>query len=289
MIAKAIPFPKLSSWMHERVHLPAESREECRIRHARQEWEMKLADRILGPFLRWFSSASGTKKWALYRVCMGVAYLFFRAHNRLEVRGIENIPKSAIFVANHRGEQDVVIFMAAFYSAKRQPVGVFTAVGDGLIADTLEEALGFVPRRGVSVTMVEKMVRAVLKRNRYFAIWPEGTASPDGRLMHGFSGIVRAYSVLNSRRDVVPFVPVMMRGNESYWWGERRRPKKVLVEFLKPVFVPRGWLRRPSEGGKTPREIIDALMLLLARKLGQVKLEVNPLLERRRKGGGKPW
>nr|MDO8111746.1 hypothetical protein [Candidatus Sigynarchaeota archaeon] len=68
-----------------------------------------------------------------------------------------------------------------------------------------------------------------------------------------------------------------------------RRAWKILVEFLKPIYIPRDWLKRPEEGGKTPREIIDKLMLVLARKVGYKTLRKNWALERRRQLEGRPW
>lgn len=246
---------------------------------------MRVADAILSRLVRVLGLVKDSR-WAIYRAFMAFSRLFFRLHNRIEVHGRARVPDGgAILYLNHRGEQDVVIFLSAF----QRPVGVFTDVGNGWLADWMERALGFVPRRGVAPVMVEKMVRALWTKNRYFAIWPEGTASPDGAVMHGFSGIARVYAVLNHDRDRVPLVPVLMRGNESYWWGERRKPKKILVEFLEPFFLPREWLRPPEAGGKTAREIIDHLMLVLARVLGQDHLQPNPLLERRRRARGKPW
>ena len=57
---------------------------------------------------------------------------------------------------------------------------------------------------------------------------------------------------------------------------------KMYFKFLKPVFVPRDWLNHPNDGGKTPREIIDYLMLLIARVRGQKKLVKNHRLHERR-------
>ncbi len=187
-------------------------------------------------------------------------------------------------------------------------MGVFTAIGDGMVVDILER-MGFVARLGTSGQMTEKMIRSILLRNRYFAIWPEGTPDKGYGVMQGFSGIVKVYATLNSQSDIIPFVPVVMQVSKKPWKGKapkkrkkkgkkrRRRkwrygsrvPAKVIFHYQKPVFIPRDWLNPPNEGGKTKREIIDAMMMGIARKLGQVELAQNPVLNHRKDNHNRPW
>ncbi|GAB4322156.1 MAG: hypothetical protein Kow0069_26720 [Promethearchaeota archaeon] len=269
--------------MHERLALPKPNYAERAGKYSyRNGWE-RLAVSLLSRLVKW-SKVQGhpRRPWVAYRVVMGLVRLYYRVFHRLEVRGRHLVPRAgAIFVVNHLAGADVVVpFLAAF----REPVGAFTEAGDGYLADVLEELFGFVTRRGVVQEMVEKMVRAVLLRNRYFVMWPEGTLERQGKVMQGFSGIVRVYATLNAERDVVPFVPVAMQR------GERRgRLSKVRFTFLEPFFVPRQWLKHPSEGGRTPREIIDEVMLRLARVFGQRELWPNPALERRRAARNRQW
>nr|MDO8110956.1 hypothetical protein [Candidatus Sigynarchaeota archaeon] len=44
-------------------------------------------------------------------------------------------------------------------------------------------------------------------------------------------------------------------------------------------FIDRSWLKKPEEGGKTQREIIDHLMLFISQKNGQKELVKNHRLE----------
>ncbi len=284
-----IPYPHLQSWMHERIEVPRETREERLNRYLSQK-RGQLGDYFASKMVHFFNLQTEKARWVLYRIVMGYYALKFRLTNRWQIRGRENVPSGgAIFYLNHRGKKDVLMFMAALYKLTKHPLSVFTAVGNGLVADILEKLLNFVPRRGTAPVMIEKMVRSILQHNKYFAIWPEGTGSPDGQILEGFSSIVRVYATLNAKKDVIPFVPVLTRGNESYWWHGIRRPSKILIEFVSPIFIPRDWLRPPNNGGKTPREIIDALMMVLARKLGQESLAPNRLLDRRRQGARKSW
>jgi len=212
---------------------------------------------------------------------MKIKQFAYRIYNRMEIVGRENVPESgAIFILNHFGKKDVILFLSAF----EKPVGVFTAVGKGLSADILEHYLHFVPRLGTGKEMIEKMVRTILKKNRYFAMWPEGTISRNQKVLESFSGIIRVYATLNSEKNVIPFVPVIMQNTDAYEFHKKlKKPKKIRLTFLEPYYFPRDWLKKPEEGGKRPRELINHLMMKLARKLGQNKLYKNRVLERRRK------
>ncbi len=295
-----VPYPQLTSWMHARIVVPPIISSDLQERYAKQYHSTQFVDALVSRVVKLLHMGNPHILWGLYPVFMGLVRMFFRVTNRLTVRGKENIPPGgAILYSNHRGGKDVIVLLA---SAGR-PVSVFTDIDDGWIADAFERFLGFVPRRGLAPAMVEKMIRSLLLKNRFFAMWPEGTPTRHGKVMQGFSSIVKVYAVINSKRDIIPFVPVLMRGTEEISKFRKKfrkkfkkhpirndvRFKKILVEFLKPVFIPRAWLRPAEEGGKTPRQIIDALMGILARKLGQDHLEKNPRLEERRTRPGTAW
>ena len=112
--------------------------------------------------------------------------------------------------------------------------------------------------------------------------------------MEGFSGIIKVYAAVNSKRDRVPFVPIMIRGAEYYWHWQKSKTKvhktrDIILDIYKPLYLPREWLKPIEEGGKTPREMVNWLMMFLARKKGQEKLYPNGALERRRKSNDRQW
>ncbi|MEX2727846.1 MAG: lysophospholipid acyltransferase family protein [Candidatus Sigynarchaeum springense] len=279
-----VPFPWLNSWMHQRIPLQENIKGTTERKHGHHHEGLHLAESLLTRFVK--RTHLLRHRWVTYRIVMGVVHVYMRIFHRLQIRGEENIPKGgAIFYLLHNGDNDVIIFLGAF----KKPIGVFTDIGTGLFPDFMERFFGFVTRRGTREVMVEKMIRTIWQKNKYFVIWPEGTPSRDGRPQQGFSGIVRVYATLNARKDIIPFVPVLARGGEIFRNKNSRRLQKYLVEYLKPIYIPRGWLAKPEDGGKTPREIIDALMLVLARKVGYTTLKQNYALERRRHAGGRPW
>lgn len=274
-----IPFSHLESWMHKRIPIPKETKEQMMQRYNDQHKTEKVIASVVSRIIKMLHLHNSPLMLPIYRLITRLLYVFYRIKNRMELRGWENIPrKGGIFIVNHIAGQDVVIpFLAAF----REPIGVFTSMGNGYFADFMEENLYFVCRRGMNNIMIEKMIRTIYLKNRYFVMWPEGTLERHGRVIQGFSGIVKVYATLNSKRDLIPFVPVYMT--------EAGPKDKIIFKCFKPLFIPREWLKKPEEGGKTPREIIDYLMMIHARVKKQDKLDKNWALEHRRENTNKPW
>jgi 1-acyl-sn-glycerol-3-phosphate acyltransferase len=281
---ESVPFPWLKSWMHERIPIPSGSPETREKKHGHHHDEMQLVLSLLTRFLK--RSHLLQHRWIAYRIVMGTMHVYMKVFHRLEVRGEENIPKrGGIFYLLHNGDSDVFNFLSAF----KKPIGVFTDIGTGFFPDLMERFFGFVTRQGTRDVMVEKMIRTIWQKNKDFVMWPEGSPSRDGRPMEAFSGVVRVYATLNVKRDIIPFVPVLFRGGELFRNKDPRKLQKYLVEYLKPIYIPRDWLKKSEEGSKSPREIINALMLVLARKVGYNALKKNYALERRRQSEGRPW
>jgi 1-acyl-sn-glycerol-3-phosphate acyltransferase len=281
-----IPFPKLKSHLHPRMPLHRRSVQDRAIDISQYSPRYIQRWKKISRLIRKFHFDSPGIKWPFYRVVMGVIRTIFRITHQMELRGRENIPSTGcIFYLNHIGSEDVILFLSAY----GKPLGIFTEVGDGWHSDILERKLGFVIRRGSTAEMIERMVRTILCCNRFFATWPEGTISADQTTLHGFSGIVKVYAVLNSDKDRIPFVPVVARGAECFWWQEKRPHKKIIFDCLPPVFLPRAWLRPIEQGGKTPREMIDWLMLRIARRRGQTVLGQNHLLDVRKNHPSPIW
>jgi 1-acyl-sn-glycerol-3-phosphate acyltransferase len=291
-----IPFPQMRSWMHDRIPVPKMTRADRLKRFKNHPREYQFLESMLSQALRFSKFMHPEHIWTFYRIWMTILRWGYKWVYRMEVHGQENIPKQgAIFLINHPDGLDVVLpFNAAF----RKPVGVFTDMGDNLLVD-IAELLGIVPRRGVAEIMVERMVRQIACKNRYFAMWPEGTPDKGQGVMNGFSSIARVYATLNWDRNRIPFVPVVMQTVRKKMkppttlkeWRRYKRTgaKKVVFTYLSPEYVPREWLKRPEEGGKSPREIIDFYMLKIARKMGQKTLAPNPVLEYRKREPHYPW
>ncbi len=226
---------------------------------------------------------------------MKILKAYLHIVNSFEVRGKGKIPKEgAIFYVNHPGSLDVPILLAAF----GKPIGVFVSYDNFYFLDVIEHYYGLinkkkvlrdarVSRRNRRDVLIELMIRNILKKNRYFAIWPSGSLSRSGKVQEGFSSVVRAYSVINAEKDRIPFVPVLIQGSQCYHIGVnpslKPKFKKIRLSFLDPYYLPRKWLQKPEEGGKSPREIINYMMRILAKANGQKTFIKNNSLERARR------
>ncbi|MBD3352745.1 MAG: hypothetical protein GF364_14755 [Candidatus Lokiarchaeota archaeon] len=283
-----IPYKDLQNWSHKRIKLSKEPVINKKKRYENQNKWLRLGDKLLKDLVKFIDFSNISLKWSMYKVIMHIIGFFFKIHNRIKLVGKENIPKNgAIFIANHQGAQDPIILLSAF----KKPVSIFTDVGNGFIADFLENTFGFVCRRGINHVMIEKMIRTILLKNCYFAIWPEGhPPTEDGsKVGYGFSGIAKVYATINSKKNILPIVPVIFQGAESYWWGTRRKAKQIKLTICRPYYLPREWLKPPKNGGKSPRELINFIMENIANRFGQKNLITNRLLEKRRTARGKPW
>jgi len=272
-----IPFPQYTSYMHERCELPRETLEE---RKTRWKWQPRFVialDAVLSRMVKFFHMAKGNSKFVLFKVVIKVFRCYFRAFNQLKVHGVENVPETGcIFIVNHPGSFDPVILMTAL---PKIVYGAFVAWGNGWFADMIETFYGISSLRRFNRQMaIEYMIRMILTKNRYFGIWPEGHPHL-GPIEHGYSTIVPVYAAINHDKDRIPFLPVLIRGEGAHRFGVAHKMGPIEVHILKPVFIDRAWLEKPENGGKTQREIIDYLIMFLARKNGQKELAKNERLE----------
>ncbi|MHA1820131.1 MAG: lysophospholipid acyltransferase family protein [Promethearchaeota archaeon] len=297
-----IPYPYLSAWSFKRIEIP----DKFILDKERIEASLERYKDMNKIFLRLYKTNLFKRLKEHPRFLFLLFVLVFRSYfkliNRLEVSGRENIPKKgAIFYANHPGSMDVLILVAS----AGIPISCFIAWDNFFLTRLGEKILGFINKHRIRFAkniklsnnhkdglkfgdvLIEKMIRTILLKNRYFAIWPEGGLEENGKVMQGFSGIVKVYKCLNAKRDIIPFVPVLINGSECYHIDKNPKLKpvfqKIKIQFLKPVFIKRDWLKLPNEGGKTPRQIIDYLMKILAEKNHQKKLYTNPYLNARKR------
>ncbi|HME51577.1 MAG TPA: lysophospholipid acyltransferase family protein [Candidatus Lokiarchaeia archaeon] len=272
-----IPFPQFTSYMHERRELPRETLEEHKQRWRQQPRLVIALDAVVSRLVKLLHVAKGIRKYILFKVVIKTFRFYFRAFNQLKVHGAENVPENGcIFIVNHPGSFDPVILMTAL---PKIIYGAFVAWGNGFFADMIETFYGISSLRRFDRQMaIEYMIRMLLTKNRYFGIWPEGHPHV-GPIEQGYSTIVPVYAAINYDKDRIPFLPVLIRGNGAHRFGVAHKMGPIEVHVMKPVFINRAWLEKPENGGKTQREIIDNVMLIVARKNGQNELAKNQNLE----------
>jgi 1-acyl-sn-glycerol-3-phosphate acyltransferase len=191
---------------------------------------------------------------------------------RLRVEGAEHVPPSGplLLASNHLSITDStflpiavarkVTFMAkAEYFTGGGPVGRFVSwfmSRDGQVAVDRDD-------KRAAVASLDTCLE-VLRRGDAFAIYPEGTRSPDGRLYRGRTGV--AWLALKSG---APVVPVAMFGTDRVLPPGKviPRPARVRVVFGKPVQLAA--IATDPENARERRAATEAIMAAIAGVSGQ--------------------
>lgn len=190
-----------------------------------------------------------------------------RWYTRPRITGREHLPRTGpvVLAANHRAEIDSLVLCLVL---PRQPRFVAKAeyfAGHGLrgrVERWLCTVTGQIPvdrRGGDAAGAALRAAEGVLREGGTWAIYPEGTRSPDGRLYRGHTGVVRAARAVPG----AVVLPVGLSGTERV--GRWRRGR-VRVVVGAPVDVRTGEVR----------EATDRLMAAIGALTGQQPLGHYP-------------
>ncbi len=156
---------------------------------------------------------------AAWWVIGNLYWIYFKGKNNVKVIGKQHIPrnKNFILVGNHSSVADAYLLFALM-AKLRLPFWYITKVTEKERNDPLRTRLlrlsGGIPRVGKGATLVRWMVNVLTDpRRRRVAIPPEGMYN-EGKLMEGFTGVVRVYYEAN-RIFKIPILPVVSIGAED--------------------------------------------------------------------------
>ncbi|WP_024806035.1 1-acyl-sn-glycerol-3-phosphate acyltransferase [Nocardia sp. BMG51109] len=202
-------------------------------------------------------------------IAMGPA---LRAIGHLQVYGVENIPHSGgmILASNHRSPIDPLYISLAsprpvYFFAKSEYWGGRGLVGrvkkwffDNQNQIATDRSGGDAGRTAID-TAAE-----VIRSGCLWAVFPEGTRTPDGRMYKGHTGIARVAAVTG-----VPVLPVSITGTDTIDLTSPKffLPTEVTISFGTPIDpVP-----APADGADYDwlRSFTDATMRSLAAFSGQ--------------------
>jgi 1-acyl-sn-glycerol-3-phosphate acyltransferase len=207
-----------------------------------------------------------------YQLSRVVAGPFLHTIWRPKVTGAENIPASggAILAANHQSVIDSVFLPLMLdrpvtFSAKAE---YFTASGPAAklwayyLRATNQLRMDRDGPRAAQDTLEAALVR--LQEGQLFAIYPEGTRSPDGRLYRGRPGV--AWLALKSR---LPVIPVALAGTGHVLPPGRVMPRsgRISVTIGKPLVIDPELYDAPP--AKARRLITDQVMTAIQELSGQ--------------------
>jgi 1-acyl-sn-glycerol-3-phosphate acyltransferase len=199
--------------------------------------------RLMRSESRWATSGRSVRPFPIGRFGPGyamarlIATPFYRLLWRVRVEGGERLPRRgpAILAANHVSVFDSVVLIMTV----RRTLSFVGKVEylDSWTTRRLLPALGMIPvdrsdgRRAIAAL---KLAAGVLQAGSMFAIYPEGTRSPDGALHTGHTGV--AYL---SMATGVPIVPAGIVGTGRVQPPGARVPRPfrpVTVRFGNPIY-----------------------------------------------------
>jgi len=185
--------------------------------------------------------------------------LFFKAYNRLKIKGTENIPAEGpmIIAPNHQSYLDGALLSVGlpmkllkdsyFYATEEHVKGA-------LLKAYANHSNIILMERGNLRNSILKLAE-VLKQGKNVVIFPEGSRSRTGRL----TDFKKTFAIL-SREMQVPILPVCIKGAFEALPRTKRfiMPSKIEVEFLKPI-VPEAD-RSYDEIAKQVKEVINTTL-----------------------------
>ncbi|MBO2457306.1 1-acyl-sn-glycerol-3-phosphate acyltransferase [Actinomadura sp. LCR2-06] len=188
------------------------------------------------------------------------------------VSGLRNVPRTGpvILAANHLAFIDsfvlpLIVPRRVHFLGKHE---YFTGAGvKGRATATFFRGVGAiaVDRSGGRAALdALDTCASVLERGDVFAIHPEGTRSPDGRLYRGRTGVARL-----AMRTGAPVVPVAIKGTDKVQPRGRAVPKPGRIEVR--LGAPMRFAGR-DEGmprGKVARVVTDEIMEAIQALSGQ--------------------
>jgi len=179
----------------------------------------------------------------------------FRYFHQLEVRGLENVPRTGPFVliSNHGSYYDPVIIRSAL--RRRVCFMAWRAIFAWRVVGRLAQWGGAFP------VDVEKRLDldafhtalAILKAGDAVGIFPEG-----GREPGPFMESVKLGAIQIALRGAAPIVPVSMVGAHDIWPRRRRTPQpgKIAVTFHPAIPMP----REPFANWRQERRFLEQVM-----------------------------
>ncbi len=189
---------------------------------------------LLGPPLILHALLTGSVDLLYHAGLGGVLWIVRLVGVRVRVEGIENIPPGVcLFVANHTSNADPPAVVGAI------PRRISILVKDSLfripIVSRAFRLAQFVPvnraDREAAIASADKAVE-YLKQGVSFLIYPEGTRSPDGRLLRFKKG-----AFVMAIKAGVPIVPVAVAGAHHVMRKKELviHPGEIVVWFQPPI------------------------------------------------------
>lgn len=162
---------------------------------------------------------------------------FFKLYFRLEVKGVENIPKSSCIIApTHQSMLDGFLIESTlpYGTLKNTFFLAFEAVfGTKLLRPISNHGQTLLIDADNNLKRSMQRSALPLKEKKNLVIFPEGARSRDSKLLE-----FRPFFAMLSQTYRAPIVPVVIDGSfEALQAGKLfPRPKKIKITYLKPIY-----------------------------------------------------
>jgi 1-acyl-sn-glycerol-3-phosphate acyltransferase len=191
---------------------------------------------VLGPPLILYTIVTRSADLLYWVGVKGLVFITRVAGMRVRVEGRENIPPGVcLFVANHTSNADATAIVGAI--PRRVAILTRKSLFDIPIVGIAFRLAKFVPvdrgNRDAALATVKQAVEYI-KSGASFLVYPEGTRSPNGRLLRFKKG-----PFVMAIEAGVPIVPVVCSGAHRIMRKNSLEihPGKVTVRFGKPIDV----------------------------------------------------
>lgn len=174
-----------------------------------------------------------TTKTLVYRLCSISSWIYCKLWHRLEVRGLEHIPKTGgiLIASNHQSHVDILIY-GGIVPRHVSFVARDTLANQRWLAYVMRQCGAVLIQRGASDRKALRAMADHLEAGDVVAIFPEGTRTDDGSLREFKGG-----ALLVARLAQVPIVPAGISGaNLAFPRGAALpRPRKIRLAFGPPI------------------------------------------------------
>ena len=188
-----------------------------------------------------------------YSLAHFVVGIVWRIFFKLELRGLENVPKSGpfVFCSNHVSAIDPTIVILGIPSKiKLRFIGKAELFKNPFLKLILQNGLGAFPiERGTADTNALDKAVNIVKDGGVLAIFPEGTRSKDGELLRFKSGM--SLIVQQTKADVLPC---------NIYYENKKFRSKVIVNYGE--LIPHESLG--FSDSNSPRELKGATRIIRA-------------------------
>jgi 1-acyl-sn-glycerol-3-phosphate acyltransferase len=184
--------------------------------------------------------------------------LAFRIILRVELRGLENIPRAgpAIIAISHSSFLDPLL--AGAYSPRDVvPMAKIEAFNLPVFGLIVRSYGAFPVRRGEADMSAFKTALKVLQSGYALVMAPEGHRSESGRLQQGREG-----AIMLSLRSGAPIVPVAVWGGKAFWKNLARLRRTDVKFFVGAPVLPAITESKPTR--EHVAAMSDELMLRIA-------------------------